>query len=672
MIPAYGVGTRVRLAQGTSYWLEGLVTAISATSITIGIDLFPPQYAGNNVAAVWNLSVAGAQGVTGPAGNTPEPGPAGAPGAAGATGPTGPAGATGAMGVTGATGMTGAMGMTGATGAAGATGAMGVTGGTGAIQYYAAPGIVGGNQNLIADGNGDISLGVAGATTTPTITFQTVQNLAQMAVERFGQNFSVGATTYFDDCLGLGFNVGNSVTRPFPAVASLAQTFESDYYFTYTVTGNPTHAMEWHIDAATPGGAYTRFAHFGVDRDNGPNGAGFAVWAYSIGAGNGSEFLVQSSDGNGTPYLTVSPTVASFYSGAYTKQVGVNETAPPSSSALAVTYGSLAVGKNGGGYYGNQLWMVNTYNATTQAGVGISYNANENVIQGFTSGSNGDLKVEPYGGNLYVGAEEAINTTTLLSPLTVYGTDGTPSLSANCGVVNMPTNATGDLAMGEYSSGSYGLYLQGKYSSNNGGNLPLLLNPLGGNVAINKNSASYGLDVSGDINLTGALRINGVNSITGATGTTGAMLYIASQAGNVPQTWGSLAPGTAGNVIVDNGTAWTSSSTFFEKTIALNPYTAIAGVPLWRVPYGVTITQVNIWVEGGGSVVGNADTFTSAGVDTAVGTDQTVSSGFGNLNQQTVSITLAVGAGIGGHITTANTVFPSIILFQFVGTKNTP
>jgi hypothetical protein len=127
---AFVVGTRVRIAYtlNPTNFMEGPVTGFSAASFTVGVDLT----GGSGTYALWSISVAGQQGVTGPAGT----GTVGATGATGltgtgtqgATGPTGPAG-TGTVGATGATGLTGTgtVGATGATGPAGSGSSMYIT-----------------------------------------------------------------------------------------------------------------------------------------------------------------------------------------------------------------------------------------------------------------------------------------------------------------------------------------------------------------------------------------------------------------------------------------------------------------------------------------------------------------------------------------------------------------
>jgi hypothetical protein len=107
------------------------------------------------------------------------------------------------------------MGMTGATGAAGATGAMGITGGSGAIQYYAAPGIVGGNQNLVTDGSGNLTLGGdVNIPTNHTYRYNTQQAIAAITALYnwyFGYGAGSLAATGQQNTAG-GYNALNSIS----------------------------------------------------------------------------------------------------------------------------------------------------------------------------------------------------------------------------------------------------------------------------------------------------------------------------------------------------------------------------------------------------------------------------------------------------------------------------
>jgi hypothetical protein len=56
--------------------------------------------------------------------------------------------------------------------------------------------------------------------------------------------------------------------------------------------------------------------------------------------------------------------------------------------------------------------------------------------------------------------------------------------------------------------------LQGKSHTNIGTGYPILLNPLGGNIGVNKTNPAYAVDVAGDVNVSGAFRVNGVALVT--------------------------------------------------------------------------------------------------------------------------------------------------------------
>jgi hypothetical protein len=55
------VGTRLRASNTSTNWLEGLVTSVSSTSVTISVDLT----SGSGTYTSWNISVSGERGITG-------------------------------------------------------------------------------------------------------------------------------------------------------------------------------------------------------------------------------------------------------------------------------------------------------------------------------------------------------------------------------------------------------------------------------------------------------------------------------------------------------------------------------------------------------------------------------------------------------------------------------
>lgn len=140
----YIVGNRVRVSFDNNNYLEGTITIIAGTDVTVEVDFVAGSGTKNNWAfsLVGTQSSFGATGATGPSGGatgaTGVAGVRGASGAKGATGSTG-FGAPGLRGATGLAGTLGAKGATGLTGSAGATGAAGPKGATGAQ----APGLIG-------------------------------------------------------------------------------------------------------------------------------------------------------------------------------------------------------------------------------------------------------------------------------------------------------------------------------------------------------------------------------------------------------------------------------------------------------------------------------------------------------------------------------------------------
>ncbi len=118
---AFNVGQRVRIAYNASQFMEGAITAFSATTLTVLVD----YTGGSGDYNSWNIGVAGAVGATGPTGPIGAIGPTGLTGATGETGiqgvqgPIGPSGPQGNPGIQGPIGETGPIGLTGATGATG-------------------------------------------------------------------------------------------------------------------------------------------------------------------------------------------------------------------------------------------------------------------------------------------------------------------------------------------------------------------------------------------------------------------------------------------------------------------------------------------------------------------------------------------------------------------------
>ena len=145
-VGATGVGAQLTY-QGTwsgasSYAVNDLVDYNGSSYVAAGTSSpgdLPPDVNSN-----WKLIASkGAEGVTGPIGETGVTGPIGETGVTGLTGETGATGLTGETGATGLTGETGVTGLTGETGATGLTGETGVTGPIGQTGPVGETGVTG-------------------------------------------------------------------------------------------------------------------------------------------------------------------------------------------------------------------------------------------------------------------------------------------------------------------------------------------------------------------------------------------------------------------------------------------------------------------------------------------------------------------------------------------------
>jgi hypothetical protein len=110
------------------------------------------------------------------------------------------------------------------------------------------------------------------------------------------------------------------------------------------------------------------------------------------------------------------------------------------------------------------------------------------------------------------GGKVGIGLTTPDSIVEIYGNAlGAPSLLADCGIAKISTDYGQDLTFGALVSGTYGFWIQVKKSANDGGTLPLLLNPAGGNVEICGGYASTGMTVTAE----GVITSNGAATFDG-------------------------------------------------------------------------------------------------------------------------------------------------------------
>jgi hypothetical protein len=212
-------------------------------------------------------------------------------------------------------------------------------------------------------------------------------------------------------------------------------------------------------------------------------------------SGGGYKGVVQCLSAGAGNYLLLNPAGGS---------VGIGTTAPRSTLSL-IAGGPSTVAAS------NQFTIGENTNSSgyqISMGYGSVTGGWTGVIQVQSNGAGANLLLNPLGG--FVG----IGTTAPPAPwatFTVVGAYTAVSLTHQSGALAAfaaGSSAT-ELAIFHASGSPNPISLQTRHSGVDGQVYPLALNPLGGQVAINKTIPSYALDVSGDVNCSGAFRVNG-------------------------------------------------------------------------------------------------------------------------------------------------------------------
>ena len=185
------------------------------------------------------------------------------------------------------------------------------------------------------------------------------------------------------------------------------------------------------------------------------------------------------------------------------------------------------------------------WNSASAFGAIIAWDRNANAAKAFHVGGDGGS----FGIRVDAAGRVGIGTAAPLNLLSVLGATATTLATANQFTIGEASNNPDyRLNVGFFVDGS--LYKGAIQATNNGpAGGALLLQPSGGSVAIGKLSPSSALDVAGDVNCTGAFRVNGA-AIGGdaVTATASGLLTLTTAAQDIPGA--SLTLARAGKYLV--------------------------------------------------------------------------------------------------------------------------
>ena len=170
-------------------------------------------------------------------------------------------------------------------------------------------------------------------------------------------------------------------------------------------------------------------------------------------------------------------------------------------------------------------------------------------------------------------------------------------------------------------------------------------------IATKANSADLGSIVSqdaDDVTITGG-SITGITDITVADGGTGRSALTDNNllVGNVTSAVDFVAPGTSGNILTSNGTAWTSAAPAATSTGGINAE-VFTSSDTFTIPTGVTAVKVTV-VGGGGGRSGTGGTSSVASGTETISTVSATGGSSGNTSSSPVAGG-AGGVGSGGDL----------------------
>jgi hypothetical protein len=354
--------------------------------------------------------------------------------------------------------------------------------------------------------------------------------------------------------------------------------------------GSPRSPLS--VIAGTPGSAP---AATQITIGEGTNNANYqlALGYFNDSTGGGYKSVIQSMVGGAGGILMLNPNAGYVGIGTTGPRSALSLIAGAPTSVSAASQFTIGENTNSSGY---QISM----------GYGSLGGSWTGVIQAQSNGIGANLLLNPLGG--FVG----IGTTAPPAPwatFTVVGAYTAVSLthqSAALASFAAGTSAT-ELAIFHASGSPNPISLQTRHSGVDGQVYPLALNPLGGLVAINKTIPSYALDVAGDVNCSGAFRVNGAAIGGGPTSisnpgrainavyqnTSGKVLYVAvgcsiPASSSVAALVGASSPPSGVVAIVDKAAAGGGYATVFFIVLP-NQY--------YEVQSGGSVSSIFSWTE---------------------------------------------------------------------------
>jgi hypothetical protein len=316
------------------------------------------------------------------------------------------------------------------------------------------------------------------------------------------------------------------------------------------------------LDNSTVAGTWIAYGRLPSNYDFGTSSANFG----------GSTITNATWNGNAIPYNYGGTTLTTF---------GGANNAIYSSSATALTYGTLPAAAGGTGNTTGQAASVANALTMNNSGTGAASGTTFNGSAAQTISYN-TVGASPLAGSTSLVTTGTITTGTWnASTVSVsYGGTGATTLTSN-GVVY----GNGTSAVGATAAGTTGQVLVG-----NTGSAPswanvsssLVSSFSAGTTGFTPNTAT-----TGAVTLAGTLNV--ANGGTGATSLTANNVIL----GNGTSAVQVVAPGTSGNVLTSNGTTWVSQTPATGAgTITVTDFTATAGQTTFLVTYTVGLVEV--------------------------------------------------------------------------------